>query len=195
MTFQKALLLAAGIAAGCCSFAGTAADPAKDLGLPAPAAAAMNGIDAGRIRATVRFLSDDLLEGRGTGTRGGDIAAKYIAAQFALYGLKPAGDGGDYLQKVDFTGVQTLPATTVSLQPDHGAALVLKLGEDYVHQQPMAIGQHRRRCAHCFRGLWHRGPRISVERFQGCGRQGQGRAGHRQRTSLEGSKVLQRGNP
>ena len=44
----------------------------------------MRGIDAERIRAHVRFLADDLLEGRGTGTRGGDIAAKYIAAQFAL---------------------------------------------------------------------------------------------------------------
>ena len=36
----------------------------------------------------VRYLSHDLLEGRGTGQRGGDIAAEYIATQFALYGLK-----------------------------------------------------------------------------------------------------------
>jgi Zn-dependent M28 family amino/carboxypeptidase len=80
----------------------------------------------------VRFLSDDLLEGRGTGVRGGDIAAKYIAAQFALDGLKPAGDDGGYLQKVEFTGVHTLPATKVSLQPEHGKPLDLTLGEDYV---------------------------------------------------------------
>jgi Zn-dependent M28 family amino/carboxypeptidase len=92
----------------------------------------MRGIDAERIRAHVRFLSDDLLEGRGTGTRGGDIAAKYIATQFALDGLKPAGDDGGYLQKVEFTGVQTLPGTTASLQPAHGKALDLRLGDDYV---------------------------------------------------------------
>jgi Zn-dependent M28 family amino/carboxypeptidase len=92
----------------------------------------MQGIDPERIRAHVKFLADDLLEGRGTGTRGGDIAAAYIAAQFALYGLKPAGDDGSYLQKVDFTGVLTQPGSSLSLQPSHGAPLELRLGEDFV---------------------------------------------------------------
>src|SRR4051812_15815768 len=64
--------------------------------------AAMNSIDAERMRAQVKFLSDDLLEGRGTGQRGGDVAARYLAAQFELYGLKPAGDEGSYFQKVEF---------------------------------------------------------------------------------------------
>jgi Zn-dependent M28 family amino/carboxypeptidase len=108
------------------------ADPAVELNLPAAAAAAMHGIDPQRIRAQVKFLADDLLEGRGTGTRGGDIAAQYIATQFALNGLQPAGDDGSYLQKVDFTGVLTLPATALALQPAHGAPLELRLGEDYV---------------------------------------------------------------
>src|ERR1700733_1731042 len=124
-------VLAWGIAMGLASSA-WAADPAAELGLPADVAAAMRGIDAEHIRAHVRFLADDLLEGRGTGARGGDIAAKYIAAQFALDGLKPAGDDGGYLQKVEFTGVHTLPATTSSFQPEHGKSLDLKLGEDYV---------------------------------------------------------------
>jgi len=109
-----------------------APDPGVELGLPAGAVAAMGSIDAERIRAHVKFLADDLLEGRGTGTRGGDIAANYLAAQFALYGLKPAGDDGTYLQKVDFTGVMTQPASSFSLQPAHGAPLDLKLGDDYV---------------------------------------------------------------
>jgi Zn-dependent M28 family amino/carboxypeptidase len=126
-------VLIAGIATAF-SLAGWAggADPGAALGLPQDVTAAMQRIDAERIRAHVRYISDDLLEGRGTGTRGGDIAAKYIAAQFALDGLKPAGDDGGYLQKVDFTGVQTLPATTLTLQPEHGAALELKLGDDFV---------------------------------------------------------------
>jgi Zn-dependent M28 family amino/carboxypeptidase len=124
-----ALALGAG---GLVSGAWAAQDVAADLELPASVAAEMRGIDAEHIRAHVRFLADDLLEGRGTGTRGGDIAAKYIAAQFALDGLKPAGDDGGYLQRVDFTGVQTLPATTFSLQPEHGNPLDLKLGADYV---------------------------------------------------------------
>jgi Zn-dependent M28 family amino/carboxypeptidase len=105
---------------------------APQLGLPAGASAAMQGIDARRIASHVRFLADDLLEGRGTGTRGGDIAASYIAAQFAQYGLKPAGDNGSYLQKVAFVGVKTLPATTASLLPAQGNPLPLTLAEDYV---------------------------------------------------------------
>jgi Zn-dependent M28 family amino/carboxypeptidase len=109
-----------------------AAEPAPQVGLPPAVNAAMQGIDAARIAAHVRFLADDLLEGRGTGTRGGDIAAKYIATQFALYGLKPAGDNGSYLQKVDFVGVKTQPATTASLQPAQGDALPLKLADDFV---------------------------------------------------------------
>jgi Zn-dependent M28 family amino/carboxypeptidase len=124
-------VLAWGIAMGLASSA-WAADPAAELGLPADVAAAMRGINAEHIRAHVRFLSDDLLEGRGTGARGGDIAARYIATQFALDGLKPAGDNGGYLQKIQFTGVQTLPATKVALRPGHGGTLDLKLGEDYV---------------------------------------------------------------
>lgn len=106
--------------------------PAEALGLPPEAAAALRDIDPERIRAHVRFLSDDLLEGRGTGTRGGELAAKYIATQFALYGLKPAGDHGGYFQNVNFVGVQTQPDTTFALQPAQGDAIPLKAGDDYV---------------------------------------------------------------
>ncbi len=125
--------LVLGVAAGCiCGAWAAAPDLGRELALPAGVAVSMRGIDAERIRAHVRFLADDLLEGRGTGSRGGDIAAKYIATQFALDGLKPAGDNGGYLQKVEFTGVHTLPATSASWQPAHGNAMDLKLGDDYV---------------------------------------------------------------
>lgn len=103
-----------------------------DATLPAAARAAMNSIDPERIRAHVRFLADDLLEGRGTGQRGGDIAAKYIATEFALYGLKPAGENGGYMQKVPMVGVTTQPETTFSLLPASGAPMNLKFGDDYV---------------------------------------------------------------
>ncbi len=69
-------------------------------------------IDANKIRAHVKFLSSDLLEGRGMGQRGSDIAAEYIATQFALDGLKPAGDHGTYFQEVPMVMVTTLPDTT-----------------------------------------------------------------------------------
>jgi len=84
------------------------------------------------IRAHVKFLSSDLLEGRGTGQRGGDIAADYIATQFALYGLKPAGDQGTYFQNVPMVAVKTLDETSFNfVGPDVGA-MTLKNLEDFV---------------------------------------------------------------
>jgi len=50
------------------------------------------GISAGRIREHTRFLSSDLLEGRGVGQRGGQVATEYLASQLAIAGAKPAGD-------------------------------------------------------------------------------------------------------
>lgn len=99
---------------------------------PPAAIAAFQKIDAERIRAHVRFLSHDLLEGRGTGQSGGDIAAEYIATQFALAGLKPAGDNGTYLQKVPMVGVTLAPETTFSLIPARGPARALKPLIEYV---------------------------------------------------------------
>jgi hypothetical protein len=75
----------------------TLASPAMDA-----AGAAMSWIRAEGIRAGMRFLADDLLEGRGTGTRGHEIAAKYMASQFEEIGLKPAGDNRTDFQIVPF---------------------------------------------------------------------------------------------
>ncbi len=100
--------------------------------LPGTAINAMQKVDPLRIRQHVRFLSHDLLEGRGTGQRGGDIAAQYIATQFALYGVKPAGENGSYIQRVPMVGVTTLPETTFSLVPARGDARNLKNLDEYV---------------------------------------------------------------
>ena len=81
-------------------------------GLPAAARAAAASIDSERIRAHVRFLSLDLLEGRGPGTRGDQLAAEYIATQFALDGLKPAGDNQTYFQRVPLFAVHTIEDKT-----------------------------------------------------------------------------------
>ena len=126
-------MIAMGLGALLGVMSGAVAEPnTAALDLPPTVAAAMRGIDAERIRAHVKFLADDLLEGRGTGTRGSDIAAAYIAAQFAAYGLQPAADDGSYLQKVGFVGVHTRADSSASLQPSKGAAIALKLGEDFV---------------------------------------------------------------
>jgi Zn-dependent M28 family amino/carboxypeptidase len=71
-------------------------------------------ISGERIRAHVKFLSSDLLEGRGVGVRGGKIATEYLATQFALAGAKPAGDDGTYFQKVPLVGVEMTPDVKLS---------------------------------------------------------------------------------
>ncbi len=104
---------------------------AVSVQLPGAAFAAMQTINPEHIRWHVKFLSHDLLEGRGTGQRGGDFAAEYMATQFAEYGLKPAGDNGSFLQKVPLVGITTLAETRFTLLPKQGAALNLKLLDDY----------------------------------------------------------------
>ena len=113
---------------------GTATVAAADLDghLSSPTASASAAIDPEKIRAHVKFLASDLLEGRGTGQRGGDIAEEYIATQFALYGLKPGAEDGTYFQDVPLMSVKTLPQTSFTLVTDNGEALPLKNLDDFI---------------------------------------------------------------
>src|SRR5271165_5778338 len=79
----------------------------------AVAIAQSSDISGERIRAHVKFLASDLLEGRGVGARGGDLATEYMAAQFALAGAKPAGDAGTYFQNLTLVGVNPQPTSTL----------------------------------------------------------------------------------
>jgi peptidase M28-like protein len=64
------------------------------------AAAGLSAIRPEAIAAHVRFLADDLLEGRRSGERGHAIAERYVAAQFEALGLRPAGERQGWLQEV-----------------------------------------------------------------------------------------------
>src|SRR5258707_14634589 len=94
---------------------------------------AMKSIDPERIRASVKYLSDDALQGRGTGQKGGDMAADWIAEQFKSNGLLPAGDNGTFFQNVNFFGVATdAKQTQFSFVPNSGPEIALKFADDYV---------------------------------------------------------------
>lgn len=58
------------------------------------------------MRADLSFLADDALRGRDTGSPAYEIAARYVAAQFARLGLEPAGDDGTFLQDVSLRRAQ-----------------------------------------------------------------------------------------
>ena len=110
------------------------------LFLAAAASAQMTEIAAPRIRAHVRFLSSDLLEGRGVGARGGDLATEYIATQLALAGAKPAGDDGTYFQNFILIGAEPQPETQLFAEKSDGKTIAFRWLDDFVgvtlRQQP-----------------------------------------------------------
>ncbi|MDQ3281616.1 MAG: M28 family metallopeptidase [Acidobacteriota bacterium] len=83
------------------------------------------------IRAHMTFLASDMLEGRGTGSRGHRIAAEYVAAQYALAGLEP-GANGSWYQEVPFVTTAANEGSTVTLTPRIGAPVNLKIFDQFV---------------------------------------------------------------
>lgn len=96
---------------------------------PPPLERAMRAIDPQAVDAHLRFLSDDLLEGRGPGTRGIEVAARYIAAQFERAGLRPAVGDTSYFQRVPF--VAMTPDARLSMRAG-GRRFDLRYGDDFV---------------------------------------------------------------
>ena len=77
---------------------------------PLPAQSPTPPISQDEIRAHIRFLSSDLLEGRAPATRGGRVTEEYIATQLMAYGVEP-GNNGSYFQRVPIDVVGSDPAT------------------------------------------------------------------------------------
>ncbi len=98
----------------------------------AEAAAALASIRPEAVRSHVRFLASDLLEGRGTGTRGYDVAAEYVAAQFESVGLEPGAGGGAWRQSVSFRRGVPDPARCEAVLSAGGAEVPLVAGTDFV---------------------------------------------------------------
>ena len=73
-----------------------------------------NLFDEQELKATVKFLSDDAFEGRAPGSRGGELAAKYIALKLQSLGVKPA-NNGSYFQPVSLVSVKASPETKLSV--------------------------------------------------------------------------------
>ena len=96
------------------------------------------------IRAHMTFLADDLLEGRGTGSSGFELAAKYVAAQFASAGLQPAGTEGGYYQRVHFRHAKPIAEQSSLAIVQDETPQPLEWGRDFVAlgnvvQSPLTI--------------------------------------------------------
>src|SRR2546426_3776334 len=90
-----------------------------------------SAISESAVRAHIKFLSDDRLEGRGTGARGGELAALYVAQQFEAMGLKGAGSKGIFWQPVSLVGVKADPKTELRINGSSGAE-TFKFADDFV---------------------------------------------------------------
>ncbi|HXV89745.1 MAG TPA: M20/M25/M40 family metallo-hydrolase [Gemmatimonadales bacterium] len=121
MSSCRALSLSLVLVAGACG--------APSAQAPVPLADPVPTVNAAALDAHLRYLSDDLLEGRAPGTRGGELAARYIAAQFQALGLEGAGADGSYFQPVALVG--TTPEATLAWGAQ-GAARTLRFTEEFV---------------------------------------------------------------
>jgi Zn-dependent M28 family amino/carboxypeptidase len=79
-----------------------------------------------KLKSTIKFLSDDGFEGRAPGSRGGELAAKYIANQLEMIGVRP-GNNGSYFQPVSLVSVKADPNTTLNV-----GSQAYKFGTEFV---------------------------------------------------------------
>src|SRR5215207_9886533 len=85
-------------------------------------------ITAEQLRAHLNVVASDAMEGRNTPSRGLDATADYLATHLKRIGLKPAGDGGTYFQRIELGRDrvdQSRTAFELGAQP-------LKFGEDFL---------------------------------------------------------------
>jgi hypothetical protein len=101
---------------------------------------AQTDFSADRIKAHVTFLADDLLEGREAGTRGHELAARYVASQFALLGVKPAGEKGTYFETVDLAQIDPVGAAPTLIIITPRGQQTLKHKKTALVQGPMNGG-------------------------------------------------------
>src|SRR5438045_6728736 len=98
-----------------------------------------SAISENALRAHIKFLSDDRLEGRGTGAKGGETAALYVAEQFEAMGLKGAGAKGSFWQPVSLIGVKADPKTELRITNGQKSE-TYKFADDFVAFTGAQIG-------------------------------------------------------
>ena len=129
-------------------------------------AAAELAINEPGLRGHIRFLASDLLEGRGPGSRGDDLAQQYIAAQFESLGLKPILPGNGWFLSVPLVGVTARSSRHGDVSARSTIARAQKARRLRLRRREAAIGSRDRQRRNGVRGLRHRSTRISMGRFQ-----------------------------
>lgn len=124
------------------------------------------------IRADMRFLADNLLEGRGTATRGHELAAKFMAAQFEQMGFEPAGDSGTYFQRVPLRWARADGDATSVTIVRNGREERLLFRQDYITSADPARGQSSVEAPVVFVGRGVTAPEHGYDDYQGIDARG-----------------------
>jgi Zn-dependent M28 family amino/carboxypeptidase len=122
-------------------------------------------ITAAEIDGYLRFLSSDLLEGRAPGTRGGRLAAEYIASQLRSFGVEP-GVNGSYFQPVPIDVLTTQPASVQAIASGKATA-TLRPGQDVVLSAGSATPQSTAKGDLVFVGYGAAAPEYRWDDFKG----------------------------
>ena len=168
--FIAAATLAAAAALALAGIA-LAANPTKPQPLPAVVLAAGRAIDPAKLEAHVRFLADDKLEGRGTGTRGYDRAAQYVAEQMQSLGLEPGGTGG-YLQPVPFLRGDLQRAACAFELRRNGESVPLEVGRDVLLSPDYLRTKWTTEAALVFAGYGVSAPEMGYDDYAGLDARG-----------------------
>lgn len=83
-----------------------------------------DAITEASLRGHIRFLADDLLEGRGPGSRADELTQLYLSTQFQTLGLKPAAANGSWTQAVPLVGVKTNMPATAEFRGENGTTIL-----------------------------------------------------------------------
>ena len=133
-----------------------------------PVAAVLDTIHPAEIRAHTSYLADDLLEGRDAGTRGYDLAAGYVRAQFEAMGLEPAGEDGGYYQQVPLRRARLdEQESSIVLIDAAGGAGALRYGDDFVLRPSFAEEESRVRAPLVFVGYGIHAPELDHDDYDG----------------------------
>lgn len=119
------------------------------------------------LKAHLEFLADDALEGRRTGTRGHEIAAKYVAAQFAGAGLSGAMPGGSFFQSVPLRRGDVLPEATTLIVGSKGDQRTFSHGSDFLLFQTQIRPQGDITAPVVFAGYGVTAPEFGYDDYQG----------------------------
>src|SRR5450830_298366 len=143
---------------------------AMSLALAFPVHAADAGktavVQEAPLRAHLQFLASDLLEGRGTGQRGGDLTVAYLEAQVMALGLKP-GNGNSYRQSVKIAGVKAQPEQSRVAIEAGGKPVSLVFGRDWVWAPGDAKPQHEMNAELVFVGYGITAPELGWDDYKG----------------------------